>query len=111
MRISLKGLCVALAGVCMLSYLHAHSQSNKISFSVTRIIVKFIDTSRAAPKTIRVSAPNGGKVSLRHIRAMSGGAQVYSTTVRKAALDAIISQLNQRPDVEYAEVDRELHYQ
>ena len=93
----------------MLSYLHAHSQSNKISLSVTRIIVKFTDASRAAPKTIRVFAPNGGTISLRHIRAMSGGAQLYSATVRKAALATIISQLNQRPDVEYAEVDRELH--
>ncbi len=83
----------------------------KSSADVAQIIVKFKDastppTSAALLKSLSSSA----KLKVRHIRPMSGGAQIYvlSGSSNDAALAEAMKQISARPDVEYAEIDQKL---
>lgn len=78
---------------------------------VAQIIVKFKDTNTPpATTTLLKSLSDSAKLHVRHVRPMSGGAQIYVLSGRtsEAALNAAIKQISTRPDVEYAEVDRKL---
>ncbi len=83
----------------------------KSGADIAQIIVKFKDASTPPASTALLkSLSDSAKLHIRHVRPMSGGAQIYvlSGNADDAALTAAIKQLSARPDVEYAEVDRKL---
>ena len=76
-----------------------------------QIIVKFreANTAPATPALLK-SLGDSAKMKVRHVRPMSGGAQIYilTGTVDDPALTEAMKQISARPDVEYAEMDRKL---
>ncbi len=81
---------------------------------VAQIIVKFKDANtEPATAAILKSLGETAKLTIRHVRPMSGGAQIYrlSGSSDDAALARAMTQISARPDVEYAEMDRKLQPQ
>jgi hypothetical protein len=81
---------------------------------VAQIIVKFKDaTTEPATAALLKSLGETAKLKVRHVRPMSGGAQIYtlSGSADDAALARAMTQISARPDVEYAEIDRKLQPQ
>jgi hypothetical protein len=103
-----KGLCLALAAVLTMGCMQPEPGTPPIPAS--RIIIKFVDTSQSPSDAFQVQMPNGNTVILRHERAMSGEAHVYNGRMNEDQLATIVRELNQRPDVDYAEIDRKLSY-
>ena len=84
---------------------------SKTGRDIAQIIVKFKDanTIPTAP-TLLKSLAETAKMKVRHVRPMSGGAQIYvlSGSASDTALNEAMKQISARPDVEYAEMDRKL---
>lgn len=76
---------------------------------MSRIIVKFTDSVQSPPKMLSMKW-TGIAVLLQHERPMSGRAHLYAGRAPKAALHRIIRVLNARPDVDYAQTDRNLRF-
>ncbi len=108
-RSSIVVLCLALIGItgCVCS-------QTKAGNDVAQIIVKFKDPNiEPASAGLIKSLGRTTQLEVRHVRPMSGGAQIY---VLSGADDAsrvtqAIQQISTRPDVEYAELDRKLQPQ
>lgn len=76
-----------------------------------QIIVKFKDANtEPASASLLKSLGQTTKLKVRHVRPMSGGAQIYvlSGSGDEAQLTQVIKRISARPDVEYAELDRKL---
>jgi hypothetical protein len=83
----------------------------KAGNDVAQIIVKFKDANtEPATAGLLKSLAQTSKLRVRHVRPMSGGAQIYvlSGVADEALLAQAIKQISARPDVEYAELDRKL---
>ena len=86
----------------------------KAGNEVAQIIVKFKDANTApATATLLKSLSETAKLKVRHLRPMSGGAQIYVLTgsADAAALTQAMKQISARTDVEFAEIDRKLQPQ
>ena len=84
---------------------------SKAGGDVAQIIVKFKDANtEPASASLLKSLGQTTKLKVRHVRPMSGGAQIYvlSGSGDEAQLTQVIKQISARPDVEYAELDRKL---
>ena len=87
---------------------------SKLGSDVAQIIVKFKDANtEPATAAILKSLGDTAKLKIRHMRPMSGGAQIYmlSGSGNDAALAQAMAQISARPDIEYAEIDRKLQPQ
>jgi hypothetical protein len=87
------------------------SAEPKTGGDVAQVIVKFKDANtEPASATLLKSLGETAKLKVRHLRPMSGGAQIYilSGAVEEAALSQAMQRISARPDVEYAEIDRKL---
>lgn len=83
----------------------------KAGSDVAQIIVKFKDANtEPATASLLKSLAQTTKLKVRHVRPMSGGAQIYvlSGSADEASLAQSIKQISARPDVEYVELDRKL---
>jgi hypothetical protein len=83
----------------------------KAGNDVAQVIVKFKDaTIEPANPDLLKSLVQTAKLKVRHVRPMSGGAQIYvlSGAADDTLLTQAIKQISARPDVEYAELDRKL---
>lgn len=88
--------------------------ASKPGNDVAQIIVKFKDANtEPATAAILKSLGETAKLKIRHVRPMSGGAQIYtlSGSGEDAALARAMAQISARTDVEYAEIDRKLQPQ
>ena len=103
-----KGFCLMV--VALLTLACTQPQSSDPQPPAMRIIIKFADRSGSPPGAFQASMPPEAPVILRHERAMSGGAHLYNGRMTDEQRVIIIRELNQRPDVEYAEADRRLSY-
>jgi hypothetical protein len=86
----------------------------KTGADVAQIIVKFKDSSTPpATAALLESLSKSAKLKVRHVRPMSGGAQIYllSGSSDDAVLAEAMKQISARQDVEYAEVDRKIKAQ
>ena len=84
---------------------------SKTGNDVAQIIIKFKEASTApATPALLKSLAQTAKMKVRHVRPMSGGAQIYVLTgsADDPALNEAMKQISARPDVEYAEMDRKL---
>lgn len=106
--IIVKGSYLALAALFMLGCTQPESSDPAVKAS--RILIKFVDTSRPPPDAFQVRMSDGSRVLLRHERVMSGETHLYNGRMNKAQLATIVRELNQRTDVQYAEADRQFHY-
>ena len=105
-RQSIGILCLTLTGItgCVCAETKSHH-------GLAQIIVKFKDaTTEPASAVLLNSLAHTTKLKVRHVRPMSGGAQIYvlSGADGAANLTQAIKQLSSRPDVDYAELDRKL---
>ena len=83
----------------------------KAGNDIAQIIVKFKDVNtEPASASLLKSLGQTAKLKVRHVRPMSGGAQIYvlSGADDGALVAQAIKQISARPDVEYAELDRKL---
>lgn len=84
----------------------AQSQSGD---DVAQIIVKFKDVNtEPATATLLSSLSQTTKLKVKHLRPMSGGAQIYVLSGDDALVAQALQKLAARPDVEFAELDRKL---
>ena len=84
---------------------------SKTGGDAAQIIVKFKDANiQPASAALLNSLGETAQLKVRHVRPMSGGAQIYmlSGAVEEAALSQVMQRISARPDVEYAEIDRKL---
>ena len=103
---SLLAFTLVLAGIagCVCA-------ESKTAGGVAQVIVKFKDANmEPASATLLKSLGETAKLKVRHVRPMSGGAQIYilSGAVEESALNQAMQRISARPDVEYAEIDRKL---
>ena len=83
----------------------------KAGTDIAQIIVKFKDANTPpATATLLKSLSESAKLNVRHVRPMSGGAQIYvlSGPANDAMLAGAVKEIAARSDVEYAEVDQKL---
>ncbi len=83
----------------------------KTGNDVAQLIVKFKDVNtEPASASMLKSLRQTTKLHVRHVRPMSGGAQIYvlSGADDESLVAQAIQQISARPDVEYAELDRKL---
>lgn len=102
----LAACCLVIVGIA--GCVCAEPKSGAV---IAQIIVKFKDTNTSpATATLVKSLSDSAKLHVRHVRSMSGGAQIYvlSGAATDAALADAMKQISARPDVEYAEIDRKL---
>jgi hypothetical protein len=104
-----KALWAVLTVLIVMGCMHDQSTPDHAATPAARIIIKFADGRRHAPKTLEVKLSNKTAMELRHVRALSGEAQLYEASTGPAQLSAIVQALNQRSDVEYAEPDQKRH--
>lgn len=84
---------------------------SKTGSEVAQIIVKFKDANiEPASAALLNSLGKTTQLKVRHVRPMSGGAQIYtlSGVANDAELNQAMQRISARPDVEYAEIDRKL---
>ena len=103
---SLLAFTLVLAGItgCVCA-------ESKAGGDAAQIIVKFKDANiEPASAALLNSLGHTTQLKVRHVRPMSGGAQIYilSGAVEEAALNQAMQRISARPDVEYAEIDRKL---
>ena len=84
---------------------------SKSGGDVAQIIVKFKDANiEPASAALLNSLGKATQLKVRHVRPMSGGAQIYtlSGVANDAELNQAVQRISARLDVEYAEIDRKL---
>ena len=84
---------------------------SKTGGDVAQVIVKFKDANmEPASAALLNSLGNTTQLKVRHVRPMSGGAQIYilSGAAEEAALNQAMQRISARPDVDYAEIDKKL---
>jgi hypothetical protein len=102
-----KVFCLALATALVVGCTHARPESSE---PPARVMIKFADASHPPPDAFQVRMSDGSAIILRHERAMSGEAHLYNARMTDGQLEAIVDNLNQRSDIEYAEVDRKVGF-
>jgi hypothetical protein len=101
-----KSLSLALAAALMIGCTHARPASDETA----RVIIKFVERSEPPPAAFQVRMSDGATIVLRHERAMSGNAHLYSARLTEPQLTAIVEKLDERPEIDYAEADRKVGY-
>jgi hypothetical protein len=102
---------VHLALVAMFVLGCTEPQSSDSALRASRIIIKFVDTSRPPPDAFQVRMSDGAEIVLHHERVMSGdNTHLYKGRMSEGQLTVIVRELSERPDVRYAEADRKLSY-
>ena len=87
---------------------------SKTGGDAAQISVKFKNPNmEPASATLLKSLGETAKLKVRHVRPMSGGAQIYilSGAVEESALNQAMQRISARLDVEYAEIDKKLRPQ
>ncbi len=102
---------LAAALVAVISVAGCVCAEPKTDADVAQIIVKFKDeTTPPSSAALLESLSKSAKLKVRHVRPMSGGAQIYvlSGSSNDAGLADAMKQISARQDVDYAEIDQKL---
>ena len=103
--------CITIVCLTLIGLTGCVCAQTKTNQDVAQIIVKFKDVNTEPASTaILKSLSETTKLKVKHLRPMSGGAQIYvlSGAGDAAFVDQAIKHISARPDVEYAELDRKL---
>lgn len=103
--------CLVILALMLSGIAGCVGAETKTENDVAQIIVKFknVDTEPASASLLK-SLAQTTTLNVRHVRPMSGGAQIYvlSGADNDGQVAQAIQQISARPDVEYAELDRKL---
>jgi hypothetical protein len=110
------GVTIVWRSIVMLSFMLAGiagcvCAETKTDQDVAQVIIKFKNANtEPASASVLKSLGETTKLKVRHLRPMTGGAQIYvlSGAYDEALLSQAIKQVSARPDVEYCELDRKL---
>lgn len=123
MAASVGGAIAATAGATVTRFIAAKPTAATIETGYDRFIVKYKEGATAprgqlaaqnamtlAVARAGVRGANGTAISTRHVRRMSGGAQVLklSRVLDRVEADALLAQLRADPSVEFAQPDYRL---